>query len=673
MVMKRLSLLFAKKAGWIFLYSFIAICYITNLSRDIFGGDVGDLVTSSITHGIAHPPGYPLFVILGYLFHFNPLPIEPVTKVGLVSIIASIASLVFFQRIIALFIKNTYFQALAVVVTAFSFLFWLYAEMPEVFALNTCLSLLSIYSALLFYKYQKFKYLLLVFFSFGLGLTNHMTIILTIPLLVTVLFVRREKVIKFKKRLLFLPAAFLVGLLPYIYLPAASLTNPIIEWNKIDSLSSFFHHVLRSDYGTFSAGAFNAPDPSAKLVILKVYFLTVIRSITFPAFLISLLGFLRFFKKDKAIASGLFITVLFSGPFFIAYSGFPIADNFVLGISERFYLLSSIVLLIFLPFGLDLIYAFLQNVLSKKIYSKIIISIFVLIPVLMLVVNFPKTALSKTTMGTEFAKDYFKNLPPNSLLFLTGDTRSFNSWYIHYVLGYRNDVDIVQIGGFGIKDKYFDSLSQKIQEETGFDGNELFLNALLRASEEKKIYSMIDIPIPKSDFVWLQTGMSLELFKKKNIPDEKEYSRLVEKNFKNINILYEDNLTPVERNLVLKSNLMYYAGAVNNIGSTYLSAYNDKKLASLYFNKAVLIYPEYSESYKNLAILYTIEGQCAKAEENIKKAISLYPVEIKYYLIWNGVARQCFKKEEKVQEVNKAFFESFGLDLEEVIKKNEKK
>ena len=42
-----------------------------------------EFVTAGVTHGITHPPGYPLYTLLGHLFTW--LPIEPATAVNLMS------------------------------------------------------------------------------------------------------------------------------------------------------------------------------------------------------------------------------------------------------------------------------------------------------------------------------------------------------------------------------------------------------------------------------------------------------------------------------------------------------------------------------------------------------------------------------------------------------------
>src|SRR5437763_12485664 len=49
-----------------------AILYGMSAARDIVVGDTPELVTAAIKLGVAHPPGYPLFTMLGHLFGLLP-------------------------------------------------------------------------------------------------------------------------------------------------------------------------------------------------------------------------------------------------------------------------------------------------------------------------------------------------------------------------------------------------------------------------------------------------------------------------------------------------------------------------------------------------------------------------------------------------------------------------
>ena len=49
-----------------------AILYFLTAARDIVVGDTPELITAAVTLGVAHPPGYPLFTMLGHLFTLLP-------------------------------------------------------------------------------------------------------------------------------------------------------------------------------------------------------------------------------------------------------------------------------------------------------------------------------------------------------------------------------------------------------------------------------------------------------------------------------------------------------------------------------------------------------------------------------------------------------------------------
>lgn len=50
----------------VFLISFTV--YLMTLAPTVYVGDSGELIAASYTLGIPHPPGYPLFTILGKIF-----------------------------------------------------------------------------------------------------------------------------------------------------------------------------------------------------------------------------------------------------------------------------------------------------------------------------------------------------------------------------------------------------------------------------------------------------------------------------------------------------------------------------------------------------------------------------------------------------------------------------
>ncbi|MFA7420189.1 MAG: DUF2723 domain-containing protein, partial [Melioribacteraceae bacterium] len=69
-------------------YAFISalivfIVYLFTLAPSVIQIDSGELATVQSTLGIAHPTGYPLFTIIGYLFLKLPLPFTKIYQANL--------------------------------------------------------------------------------------------------------------------------------------------------------------------------------------------------------------------------------------------------------------------------------------------------------------------------------------------------------------------------------------------------------------------------------------------------------------------------------------------------------------------------------------------------------------------------------------------------------------
>ncbi|MBI2763214.1 MAG: DUF2723 domain-containing protein, partial [Chloroflexi bacterium] len=67
------------------------IVYLATLNPTLPPGDSGDLITAASTLGIAHPPGYPLFAMIGHLFTLLPFG-SPAYRVNLMSAVLDAAA-----------------------------------------------------------------------------------------------------------------------------------------------------------------------------------------------------------------------------------------------------------------------------------------------------------------------------------------------------------------------------------------------------------------------------------------------------------------------------------------------------------------------------------------------------------------------------------------------------
>src|SRR5215475_9319891 len=60
--------------------------YFLTAARDIVVGDSPELITAAATLGVPHPPGYPLFTMLGHVFSLLPFGTIPF-RVNLFSVV----------------------------------------------------------------------------------------------------------------------------------------------------------------------------------------------------------------------------------------------------------------------------------------------------------------------------------------------------------------------------------------------------------------------------------------------------------------------------------------------------------------------------------------------------------------------------------------------------------
>ena len=60
---------------------FVFIIYIITLAPSVVEIDSGELSTVQATLGIAHPTGYPLFTLVGFIFSKIPLPFSTISNI----------------------------------------------------------------------------------------------------------------------------------------------------------------------------------------------------------------------------------------------------------------------------------------------------------------------------------------------------------------------------------------------------------------------------------------------------------------------------------------------------------------------------------------------------------------------------------------------------------------
>ncbi len=278
-------------AGAVFLVALLV--YTWTLAPTVTLTDSGELILAAYGLGVAHPPGFPLWVMLAHLASLVPA--------GSVAVRINFSSAVFAALACAMLtlvvsellmtasgavarrrnkaarqsntpssntgIFLTFAPALgAGFLMAFSRTLWAYATITEVYTLNALLILL------VFFLVARWRrriietrnnsntasathdtWIYAAAFVFGLAMgVHHVTVALTLPAIAVVVY-RTQGLKFFASRRLLYAALISIGALivVYSYLPWAASRSPAMNWGNPRSLQEIWWHITGRQYRVF--------------------------------------------------------------------------------------------------------------------------------------------------------------------------------------------------------------------------------------------------------------------------------------------------------------------------------------------------------------------------------------------------------------------------------------
>lgn len=248
----------------LFLFGACFTVYCLTLAPGVGFVDSGELAAVCATLGIAHPTGYPLYTLLGWLCTRLPLPLRPVFVLNLLSAVCSAAGAVaVYYGLHAVFraVPNPAqvqyspkirrcLCAAGSLLWAFCSVIWSCALITEVYALHG-LFIAAITALCLVMLTRpddshdtKLPYLLALLF--GLSFSNHLSTVLLVPAVAYVL--AKTRAWQSWRRAARLGCLFLAGLMPYLYLPIRARMAPAMNWGNPCSWQAFLWHVSGKQY-----------------------------------------------------------------------------------------------------------------------------------------------------------------------------------------------------------------------------------------------------------------------------------------------------------------------------------------------------------------------------------------------------------------------------------------
>ncbi len=191
------------------------ITYTLTVEPTVSLWDCGEFISSAYKLEVGHPPGAPLYMLLGRFFSlFAPSPDKAALMINLVSVFASAFTILFLFWTITYFSKkilikngqldnNKVFAVFLSGVTGalaytFSDTFWFSAVESEVYALSSLFTAIVFWAVLKWEEvsHKKFadKWLIFIAFMMGLSIGVHLLNLLAIPAIVFIYYFKNYKV-----------------------------------------------------------------------------------------------------------------------------------------------------------------------------------------------------------------------------------------------------------------------------------------------------------------------------------------------------------------------------------------------------------------------------------------------------------------------------------------------
>lgn len=596
---------------------FVFIVYFFTLAPTVTFIDSGELAAVASTLGIAHPTGYPLFTIIGWIFSNLPIASTVIYKLNLMSAFFSTLSVFFFYYLVLLIFKK-YFSDMTVegkkvsskenyliyvpaisgsLILAFSRTFWSQATSIEVYSLHTLFLSLILFlflKAILqrtaierINKNEINKTWFLSAFILGLSFTNHLTTILLAPALLYWYFVESGFSKYSFKNILRLAIPFIIGLSVYLYLPVRGSGVPLINWGNPVDIGKILWHVSGKQYRVW---IFSSTESATKQFN---YFINELpNEFNFVFLLIAMIGIWYIFIKDRQLF--VFSSLLFVGC--VLYS-----INYDIHDIDSYFLLVYLTSTLWITFGIRWIIEKIKTTRTLRVISVLI----VVVSIVPLYINFKQNDESKNHLVEDYTKNMFGCIEPNGVIIsYQWDYFVSPSYYFQFVDNYRTDVIVIdkellrrswyykqlqnlypeliknsqpEIEAFLIELYKFEHdvpYSYEIIEQRYTN---LIRSIIERNIDNRPIYVTAEIePQYLGGFEKIPTGLCFQLVRPKITIPVKEYIfdfRRVEKADKNLEIL---------KNMYTKS---------YEINAAYQVRLNNKLAAIKYLNAAIEINP----------------------------------------------------------------------------------
>ena len=471
----------------------VFVLYLLTLAPTTAMWDTSEYIASAFVLGNPHPPGNPLFVLIGRVFSVLPIPATDVAQ--RINILAAVTSAVsagmwflVTERVLVGWLAERWQRivggVLAAVIGATAFTVWNQSVVNEKVYTVSLLGLAVISWLTVRWSDDPEgpladRILVLIAYLLGLGYANHMMGFLAGPAVAVAVLVRRPDTILRWKLLVIMAAAVVLGMTVFAFQPIRAAHFPPINEGEPTTWDSFWYNFNRGQYGKPSMFERQAP-LAGQIGMYWLYFkwqwlrdmngtMAVWQNLLGAFYMVlGLFGGWVHWKRDRR-SFWYFGTFMFTLTLLLIYYlnfkyghsqcvNMPGATDAVCEVRDRdyFFLISFSAWGVWAALGLVFIWESLAELLGSektrvgnavvtlpRRRSWIIAAPLLLVALIPLVGNWRAASRAGHTDARDFAYDMLNSVEPYGILVAVGDNDTFPLWYAQEVEGIRKDVLIV--------------------------------------------------------------------------------------------------------------------------------------------------------------------------------------------------------------------------------------
>lgn len=419
--------------AWVGVASFALFAF--TAPRTVAFGDSGELIAAAASLGVAHPPGYPLYTVLGWLALKVPLG-EPAFRMNLLSAAWGAVA----AGLLAWWIERAAGSragALAAgLALALSSTFWEVSTVAEVYTLHLALTAALLAAAWRFGSTEepvaRGRALVAAAAALGLGLAHHPTIAVALPSAAVLGWAGIRRTVASRAVALAAAAATMIPLGAYASLLLRARLEPAANWGHPVTWEALLGHAGAFRYRVFDVGWSGLLRADAWVTLAGALW----SEFAGLGLILAALGAVD--RRPRAaggqrLRAALALVAAASAAFALRYAT---EDNRV------FHLPATLAVAALAGLGV----AGMETRLSRRVGRIVAVALSALLVVVLGVAHFREQDRRADRGAEDYGRDLLASIPGDGIVFAEGDD-AFVVAYLTQVKGERPDIVLYDRGG----------------------------------------------------------------------------------------------------------------------------------------------------------------------------------------------------------------------------------